>query len=91
MLRKPPYTECRIYYDGAAALEIGHFLKTPGGSAYRVQNIRQDRKREYRVHLTCLRWPVGEIPADATVHPLHWYARKKRRGVSMRQYATRAA
>lgn len=82
MRTKPPYTECRIFYDGQV-VEIGHFLQTPGGSAYRIQNIRQDRKREYRRHLTCLRWPVDEIPAESTVHPLYWYPRKRKRGVAL--------
>lgn len=91
MMRKPPYTECKIYYDGVASIEIAHFLKTPGGSAYRVQSIRQDRKRDYRVHLTCLRWPVAEIPADAKVHALHWYTRTKKRGTSLQALSARAA
>jgi hypothetical protein len=88
---RPAYTECKIYYDGAQPIEIGHFLKTPAGSAYRIQNMRQDRRREYRRHLTCLRWPVTEIPADATVHPLHWYPRKKKRATTLHQFATRTA
>lgn len=91
MRTKPAYTECRIYYDGTAAIEIGHYLRTPGGSGYRIQNIRQDRKRACRRHLTCLRWPVDEIPADAVVHPLHWYPRTKKRGVTLQNYSTRAA
>lgn len=84
MMRGQPYTPCRIFYDGAGVLEVGHYLKTPGGSGYLVQEIRQDGKRQYRKHLMCLRWPLGEIPADATVHPLIWYPRKKKRGRSLR-------
>lgn len=90
MRSKPPYTECRLYYDGARDLDVGHYLKTPGGSAYRIQSIRQSRTRPYRKHLVCLRWPFDEIPPDAIVHPLHWYKRKKRT-VSLSTYATRAA
>lgn len=83
MIRKPPYTPCKLYYDGNAAVEVGHFLRTPAGSAYAIQNVRRDRKREYRVHLNCLRWPEAEIPAGATVHPLHWYKRQRRRAISL--------
>lgn len=88
MLRKPPYSECRIFYDGQV-VEIGHYLRTPAGSAYRIQNIRQDRRRVYRRHLTCLRWPVDEIPAEATVHPLYWYPRKKKRVATVATLAER--
>lgn len=76
-MRRQPYTECRIYYDGCAKVGVGDYLRTPAGSGYFVTATRQDRRRPYRVHLTCLRWPVGEIPADATVYPLHWYPRKR--------------
>lgn len=74
------YTPCKLYYDSPRPLEVGDFLKTPAGSAYQVQTIRQDRKRALRRHLGCMRWPPAEIPPDATVHPLHWYPRKKKRG-----------
>lgn len=78
MRAREPYTPCKLFYDGARDLDLGHFLKTPAGSAYLVQEIRQDRKRAYRKHLKCLRWPAAEIPEDATVHPLYWYPRKKK-------------
>lgn len=66
-------------YDGAQELEPGHYLRTPAGSVYRIHSLRQDRKREYRRHLICLRWPPGEIEPDAKVHPLHWYPRERKR------------
>jgi hypothetical protein len=56
-------------------LRAGDYLKTPGGSAYLVQALRVNRKRPYRRHLDCLRWPIDEIPVDARVHPLFWYKR----------------
>lgn len=83
MRTKSAYSQCKLYYDGVAQLEVGHYLRTPGDSAYRIQDVRQDRKRAYRRHLTCLRWPVEEIPADATVHPLHWYKRQKKRAIPL--------
>jgi hypothetical protein len=75
-----PFTPCKLFYDGRATVEVGDYLRTPAGSAYLVQSVRVNRNRSYRKHLECVRWPVNEIPADATVHPLHWYPRKKKRG-----------
>jgi hypothetical protein len=78
MRTRQPYTPCKLFYDGAHNLKVGHFLKTPAGSAYLVQAIRQNKRREYRKHLDCLRWPIEEIPKRARVHPLYWYPRKKK-------------
>lgn len=89
MNRQPPYTPCKLYYDGVAAVAVGHYLRTPAGSAYLVQGVRRDRKRPRRVHLNCVRWPVGEIPTTATVHPLHWYRRQKRRALSLNEFNKR--
>jgi hypothetical protein len=75
---RPAYSPCKIFYDGAVDLQPGHYLVTPGGSGYLVQTTRRNRNKPYRQHLGCLRWPVGEIPKGAKVHPLHWYARKKK-------------
>jgi hypothetical protein len=86
MLRGEPYSACKLYYDGAANLAIGDYLVTPGGSAYLVQTIRQNRNRPYRKHLDCLRWPKAEIPDGAKVHPLHWYKRQKRPARTLRTY-----
>lgn len=77
--RRTPYTPCKLYYDGARDLKTGDYLRTPAGSAYLVQSIRQNRNRPHRKHLGCLRWPAAEIPADSRVHPLFWYKRKARR------------
>lgn len=74
-----PYTPCKLFYDGWAELAVGDYLRTPAGSAYLVQSVRVNRNRPYRRHLECVRWPVAEIPKDATVHPLHWYLRVKKR------------
>lgn len=82
MTRRTPYTECKIYYDAGRrrGVEVGHYLRTPAGSGYFITALRQSKTRPERVHLTCLRWPVDEIPAEAVVHPLHWYAREKKAG-----------
>lgn len=81
-MRRPPYTECRLYYDAGLrrGVEVGHYLLTPGGSGYFITALRHNQHRPGRVHLTCLRWPPEEIPGDAKVHPLVWYPRKRREG-----------
>lgn len=76
--RRAPYTPCRIYVDGIPELKVGDYLRTPGGSAYLVQEMRQNQNRPERRHLTCLRWPPAEIPDDAVIYELHWYQRGKR-------------
>lgn len=76
MTTRAPYTPCKLYYDGARDLNAGDYLRTPAGSAYLVQAVRQNRNRPLRKHLDCLRWPQSEIPAEAKVHPLYWYKRK---------------
>lgn len=78
-MKRAPYTECKLYVDGIPQLQVGDYLRTPGGSGYLVQQIRPHRVRTYRRNLRCLRWPVDEIPADAVVHELHWYPRTKKR------------
>ena len=75
---RQPYTECKLYVDGIPQLQVGQYLRTPGGSAYCVTEIRQSPSRPMRRNLRCLRWPVSEIPADAKVWDLHWYARRKK-------------
>lgn len=79
-MARQPYTECSIYIDGIPQLEVGDYLRTPAGSGYLVQLVRQNKRRPYRRHLRCLRWPVAEIPADAKVYDLHWYPRSKKPG-----------
>lgn len=88
MKTRPPYTPCKLYMDffGGGGLEPGHYLRSNGGSAYLIQTVRPDSKRDelgrplrpHRRHLGCLRWPPDEIPVDATVHDFTWYKRRKR-------------
>lgn len=91
MRSAPAYTPCTLFYDGGFAIAVGDYLRTPGGSAYLVQAVRQNRNRPYRRHLQCLRWPVDDIPSDAIVHPLHWYPRRKRRAHSLAAIEARRA
>ena len=79
-MKREPYTPCKLFYDGREKLQPGQYLRTPAGSAYLIQKVRVNRNRAYRQHLECVRWPEAEIPKRATVHPLHWYPRKKKRG-----------
>lgn len=77
-MRREPYTECGLYVDGFPKLKVGDYLRTRGGSAYCVTAMRQNRNRPARRNLRCLRWPVAEIPTDATVYELHWYPRNRK-------------
>lgn len=79
-MKPPPYTPCKLFYDGFESLKPGDYLKTPAGSAYLIQSVRINRNRGYRQHLECLRWPLKEIRRGAQVYPLHWYPRKRKRG-----------
>lgn len=78
MRSREHYTPCKLFYDGRH-VEVGEYLKTPAGSVYLIQSVRQSPSRAYRRNLTCVRWPPDEIPEGATVHPLHWYKRTKKR------------
>lgn len=82
-MKGTPYSPCKLFYDGFESLAVGDYLKTPGGSAYLIQSVRINRNRAYRQHLDCVRWPAAEIPRGATVHPLHWYPRRRKRGRSL--------
>lgn len=84
-MKRLPYTPCKLYYDGCRDLHAGDYLRTPAGSAYLVQTIRQNGRRLYRQHLQCLRWPAAEIPPDACVHPLYWYSRNTRARIHNRR------
>jgi hypothetical protein len=85
MRLRPPFTPCRIFLDiptGHAPPTPGQYIQTQGkrgpGSAYRIDEARQNRNRPERFNLRCTRWPSDQIPASAEVWPLFWYPRKKR-------------
>lgn len=81
-----PYTPCKLFYDSGALLEAGHYLRTSAGSAYLVQTVRINRRRTYRKHLDCVRWPLADIPAGAVVHPLIWYSRNRKSGRTLSSF-----
>jgi hypothetical protein len=78
MRTRAMHTECKLYYDSPAHVEVGHFLRSNGGSVYFVTEVRRNSKRRFRKHLRCLRWPPAELPDHAVVHPICWYPRRKR-------------
>lgn len=73
-MKRAPYTECKLYVDGAEGLAVGDFIVTTK-SAYLVQTLRINKNRPYRKHMQCLRWPKAEIPADARCFTMVWYRR----------------
>jgi hypothetical protein len=74
----PTLSPCRLYYDADTTVLDGHYLLTPAGSAYLVTRVRPHRTRPGRFNLQCLRWPKADVPEGATIHPLHWYQRKRK-------------
>lgn len=78
-MRREPYTPCKLYIDADRPIAVGQYLRTAGGSAYLIQGVKQHRTRPQRRNLECVRWPVAEIPADATVIELRWHPRSKRK------------
>lgn len=77
-MRRQPYTECSLYVDGMPRLQVGDYIRTRGGSGYLVTEMKQSREKPHRRNLRCLRWPVDDFPADATVFELHWYPRDRK-------------
>lgn len=73
-MKRAPYTECKLYVDGAEGLAVGDFIVTTK-SAYLVQTLRINRNRPYRKHMQCLRWPLADVPSDARCFTMTWYRR----------------
>lgn len=73
-MKRAPYTECKLYVDGAEGLAVGDFIVTTK-SAYLVQTLRINRNRPYRKHMQCLRWPLADVPSDARCFVMTWYRR----------------
>lgn len=66
-----------IYYDGFADVEIGDIIRTPTGRCYLVDTNRIQQRGMHigRQHLRCTVIAETDVPADAEVHPIHWYPR----------------
>ncbi len=73
-MKRAPYTECKLYIDGAEGLAVGDFIVTTK-SAYLVQTLRTNRNRPERKHMQCLRWPINDVPPDARCFTMTWYRR----------------
>ncbi len=70
-VRGAPFTSCRLratfWHDGVPY--VGLFLRTRGGSGYRVDQVTKTPSG-WRLDVT--RWPVEEIPKDAPVASWVW-------------------
>lgn len=67
-----------LYYDGAAPVSEGDYIRTGTGRMYLVQTVRvqQAGKHTGRQHLITVVMPNDHEPEpDATVHPIRWYRR----------------
>ena len=82
MNRPALFTSCTltaIWWDGPPPLD-GAFLLTRGGSAYRIEDVRQNPSGSYR--LRCTRWPRDEVPDDAMTFEWRWSKRVKTAGLA---------
>ena len=78
---KPLGTHCKLYYDSPRDVQEGDVVRTSAGSCYRIVGVRRQHRGKHagRWHLDCVRIGESDVEADDTVHPLHWYSRKRRR------------
>lgn len=73
-----PGERCWLYYDGAAPVEPGDYIRTPTGRTYLVDSVRVQQKGYHvgRQHMLVTVMPSDHVPEDdAKVHPLYWYRR----------------
>lgn len=76
MILPAPYgTEVRLHYDSPTLVGEGEYLRTSTGRVYEVLEVRVQRRGKHagRQHLRVL--VARAAPADAVIHPLHWYRR----------------
>lgn len=71
-----PYTPCKLYVDGIPSLKPGDYIRART-KGYLVQTVRPSPSLPRRRYLGCLRWPLDDIPADATAHDIFWYPRPR--------------
>lgn len=75
----PPGALVWLYYDGAATVQPGEYLRTTGtGRTYRVETARTQQRGKHtgRQHLACVVMdPADPLDDDAVVWPLRWYHR----------------
>ena len=74
-------SEVGLYYDSPRRVGVGDCLQTPTGRTYLIQKVRVQERGEYagvRQHLRAIVISREEVPVDAEVFPIHWYARGKR-------------
>jgi hypothetical protein len=74
----------RLYYDSPVRVAVGDYLLTKTGRSYLVVSARVQARGKHtgrRQHLACLiqemRPPEGDH-GPGQVHPLRWYARRRR-------------
>lgn len=77
-MKKAPYTPVKLYTDGPLGLRPGDYITTSGGSAYLVQDVRPSPTKPRRRYLSCVRWPIEEVPADARRFAIYWYPRHRK-------------
>lgn len=68
----------KLYYDSDAVIDVGDVLRTPTGTTYLIQTIRVSPSIPHRRYLGCVRWTGEKVGRKATIHPLIWYARKRK-------------
>jgi hypothetical protein len=79
------YTPVKLWYVTLRAPLVGQFVQaqTRGRSTYLIQAVSKSKMFRGRWNLQCIRWPSDSIPPGATVLPLHWFKRGKRRATAI--------
>jgi hypothetical protein len=70
-----------LYYDSPRNVEVGDYIATPTGRTYLVNWVRIQCKGIHvgRQHIRGTVVDPADVAKGATVHPLRWYRRRKRR------------
>lgn len=76
---KPPGAECGLTYWTDATVDVGDVIESAAtGRRYLVTSAHRTRGTDPHWALRCVvMHPDDATPADATVHPLHWFPRSK--------------
>lgn len=79
---KPIGSNVGLYYDSPVMVSVGDYLQTPTGRTYVVSRARLQERGIHagrRQHLRAFVVAREDVPEGATVRPIIWYPRRRRR------------